>query len=63
MKRIPKNTIQFRSDFDYLTENVNDIYGCEVAIKSHLVNSFGYTEAEATASFAFNVARLNLKET
>ena len=38
MKRIPKNTIQFRSDFDYLTENVNDIYGIYEQIISNISN-------------------------
>jgi hypothetical protein len=58
--RKPKNTIQFKADFGYLTEDVKDIYGCRAAIKSHLIHSFGYTEAEAVDSIAYNLARLNL---
>ena len=59
-KHIPKNTIQFQADFKYLTEGVKDIYRCRAAIKSHLINSFDYTEAEAVDSIAYNLARLNL---
>ena len=57
-----KNTDDYMKDWDYLTDGVEDKFGCRVAIKSHLVHSFGYTEQEAVDCMAFNLARENKKE-
>ena len=57
-----KNTADYMKDWDYLTDGVKDKFGCRVAIKCHLIRSFGYTKQEALDCVAFNLARENKKE-
>ena len=57
-----KNTADYMKDWDYLTDGVKDKFSLRVAIKSHLIKSFGYTEHEAIDCVAFNLARENRKD-
>ena len=54
-----KNTNDYLKDWNYMTADIKDKFECRIAIKSHLLRSFGYTEKEAFDCIAFNLASEN----